>query len=341
MSDPVNLSIGQPDFAVPELMQQGAIKAIKENQSGYVLNQGIAPLRAELMAQAERDCGRKLENFDALVTSGVTAGFQLAYMAILDPGDEVLIPDPRFPMYEQLAKLINATTVSYSLYPDFQLTVDRIAPHISSRTKLLVLNTPSNPAGIVTPAAEIDKIIELCRANGIWIIYDEIYSLFAYDTPHYFALGSYDRLIAISGFAKSHGAPGWRLGYVLASKEAVEQMIKVQQFTFVCAPSVLQYGAVEGLKCDLTPYKEEYRRRRDFLVKELSGKFEFHRPDGAFYLFPKAPGGNATEFVERCIAKNVAVIPGSAFSAQDTHFRISYATPMERLERAVERLNSL
>jgi aspartate aminotransferase/aminotransferase len=181
----------------------------------------------------------------------------------------------------------------------------------------------------------------VARKHDLFLLYDEIYDAFCYDGAHAQCTSNYEKIIRLNGFSKSAGVPGWRLGWVVGPREVLAHMTKIQQYTIVCANSPGQWAMLEALDADFTPLLQEYRRKRDFIVEALGDSYEFVTPGGAFYVFPKAPGGSGQKFVERCIEKNLLLVPGKVFSRLDTHFRISFSAPMEVLEKGAEVLRSL
>jgi aspartate aminotransferase len=206
------------------------------------------------------------------------------------------------------------------------------------------LNSPSNPTGVVMTQAEIDAAVAVAKRHDLLIISDEIYEPFLYQSGAKFASAAkaYEKTIILRGFSKSHAMTGWRLGYAAGPEAIISQMAKLQQYTFVCAPSPLQYAAVAAMDLDMSAAVAAYRVKRDIVFEQLGKKFELVKPEGAFYIFPKAPAGmTASAFVEKAIANNVLIIPGNVFSERDTHFRISYATTDERLRQGCAVLNSL
>ena len=339
LKDPINLSIGQPDFDAWPEMKNAAIKAISQGRNSYTVTQGIEELRVAVrkkysIPEAEKDV-------DVFITSGVSGGLLLSYFALLDPGDEILTPDPFFCMYRDLAMLVNAVPQYYDSYPDFSLSAERIEAQISERTKAILVNSPANPTGYAVSQQELDQVIELCRQKNIWLIYDEIYQAFCYDQAHAQCFGNWEKTIILNGLSKSHGITGWRIGYCIGPSEIIQEMLKIQQYSFVCAPSIAQWGAAAGFEHDLNAVVQEYKKKRDFLVANLSPDYKFIKPGGAFYMFPEAPKQPAQTFVEDCIKNNLLVVPGNVFSTKDTHFRISFSAPQKTLERGAEVLNSL
>ncbi|MFN8388966.1 MAG: pyridoxal phosphate-dependent aminotransferase [Bdellovibrionota bacterium] len=338
LKDPVNLSIGQPDFDAAPEVKLAAHEAIDGRRNGYTPTQGIAELRDKVRSKYGFDDASGISTF---ITSGVSGGLFLSYMALLDPGDEILIPDPFFCMYRDLALLINAVPRYYDIYPHFSLNVEAIEREITPRTKAIIVSSPGNPTGYSLTQDELNQLTDLAERKGIWLIYDEIYELFNYDAPHAQCFGKYERTIILNGFSKSHGIPGWRIGYAIGPNEVIQEMMKLQQYTFVCAPSIAQWGMLAGMHNDFSEHLTAYRAKRDFMYSALKDSFELVKPGGAFYLFPEAPGGSGQRFVERCIAANLLVVPGSVFSRRDTHFRISFSAPMSQLERGADILCSL
>jgi aspartate/methionine/tyrosine aminotransferase len=367
MKDPINLSIGLPDFDVPEAAKNAAIEAIRSGNNRYTQTQGIAPLRDRLRKDLSAEMGRDVG--DVLITSGVSGGLFLAILALIDPGDEAIFLDPYFVMYKHLLTMAGGKPVAVDSYPDFRFHADRVERAIAPKTKLLILNSPSNPTGVVMTPDEVRSAVDVAKKHDLLILSDEIYEPFLYEStdeggrmkdeaptpsvhPSSFRLHPspflpspaklYDRTIVLRGFSKSHAMTGWRLGYAAGPAEVIAQMTKLQQYTYVCAPSPLQFAAAMAIDLDMRSAVDAYRTKRDIAFDTLSRKFEVVRPDGAFYIFPKAPSGmTATDFVTKAIANNVLVIPGNVFSERDTHLRISYATTDERLRQGCEILCSL
>lgn len=352
LDHPINLSIGQPDFDVPPPVKEAAIEAIRAGFNRYTVTQGTAPIcekvTAQICQQLPNWSDPQGEPFGTLITSGVSGGLLLAILTCVGPGDEVLVGDPYFVMYKHLVSLAGGTAVYVDTYPDFQLTVDRIKRHLSGRTKMLLFNSPSNPTGVVATSAVCRQIVDLAHQHNFLIVSDEIYDQFFYDPiggPQCPTPAAYTRnLLLLRGFSKTYGMTGWRLGYAVGPKAIIEQMTKLQQYSFVCAPSMAQVGGVVALDQDVSPFVQAYRRKRDLVVERLSGAYELTPPGGAFYAFPKVPshlGLSGTQFVERAVERGLLMIPGSVFSNRDTHFRISYACDDTMLERGLDILLNL
>lgn len=348
LADPINLSIGQPDFAVPGAIKRAAIEAIEADANGYTLTQGTADLRGRIVDHLRTDVGWEIDPQETgvLVTSGTSGALMLACLALLNPGDEIIVPDPYFVIYPALAGMAGAKAVLCDTYPDFRMTADRVAPLLTDRTRIVLVNSPANPSGVVLTQAEQDDLASLCAERGVVLVTDEIYDAFTYEDARDDGrcpspARTHHDLLLVRGFGKTYGCTGWRLGYAAGPLPLIREMAKLQQYTFVCAPSMAQAGAIAALDVDMEPYVEDYQRRRDLVLETLGPVANVARPGGAFYAFvevPPALGLTATAFVERMIERNVLVIPGSVFSARDTHFRLSYAAPEAKLRAGLELL---
>ncbi|MFW5653666.1 MAG: pyridoxal phosphate-dependent aminotransferase [Planctomycetota bacterium] len=363
LKDPCDLSIGQPHFDVPEPIKQIAIKAIEEGRNGYTMTQGIPGLRDAIAKRLTSELGwnftmkpgptESMDDLGLAVTSGTSGGLILSFLAFCQPGDEVIIPDPFFVIYPAAAKIAGAEPIFCDTYPDFKMTAERIEPLITERTKFVLINSPSNPCGVVLNDNELKEIVDLCQRKNVLLLTDEIYDEFTYaegrvggsptgqfPTPARYS----DQLLLLRGFSKTYSMTGWRLGYVAGPKPIVESIAKMQQYSFVCAPSMVQCAGVEAFNVDMTDHVAAYARKRDRVLEALTPLTEVARPDGAFYVFPKVPehlGLTGTEFVKRAIERELLIIPGGVFSNRDTHFRISYATTDEKLDRGIEILTEL
>ena len=340
LKDPINLSIGLPDFDVPDAAKQVACDAIHSGENRYTPTQGIAPLRERIAADHGVPVGQ------VFVTSGVSGGLFLSILACVNPGEEVAFLDPYFVMYRHLATMAGGVSVAIDSYPDFRFDAGKVEAKLTDKTKLLILNTPANPTGVTMSESDVKAAAALAEKHDLMVVSDEIYVPFLYgdatDVPSISTL--YDKTILLRGFSKTYGMTGWRLGYAIAPEPIVEQMIKLQQYTYVCAPSPFQHAALAALDLPTDEHIKNYRVKRDIVADTLGGTFELTTPDGAFYAFPKVPehlGLTATQFVEKAIEKNVLVIPGSVFSSRDTHFRISFATTDEKLREGCQRLCDL
>jgi aspartate/methionine/tyrosine aminotransferase len=339
MVDPINLSIGLPDFDVSQPVKDAAIQAIRDGRNAYTVTQGIPELRGKIQTSVDSEFHHP--DRQVLITAGTSGALLLAICAVVDPGDEVIAFDPGFMMYKHLSTLAAGKTVLVDTYPDFRIDAGKVESVINPRTKCVVVNSPVNPTGCVATADEMRALAEVCRRRDVLLISDEVYRVFCYDRPFATPATWNEDVLVVDGFSKSHGTTGWRLGFAHGPSRLIQEMAKLQQFSFVCAPAMAQYGGVVALDEDVTPQIEEYHRKRDMVVRALSSDFELARPDGAFYAFPRAPWGSGTEFAAEAIKNNVLVIPGNVFSVKDTHFRISYAVDDTTLSRGLEVLSKV
>ncbi len=339
IENPVNFSIGQPDFDVPDLLKEKAIEAIKKGFNRYSLTQGINELREKVIDHIQKTRGRKFEMDEVIITSGTSGGLFLALISLLDPGDEIVFFDPYFVMYKHLINLIDGKPVIIDTYPDFKISEDKLRKAVSRRTKAIIINSPNNPTGYVYSRQDIETIIKVAKEKNILVISDEIYDGFVYNGEFRSASMYYDNVLILGGFSKTYAMTGWRLGYALGNRELISRMIILQQYSFVCAPTPFQFAAVAALDTDTSAFNESYRKKRDLIFDGLKDNFEIVKPNGAFYIFPKLKYGKIDEFVERAIQNKVLIIPGNVFSEKNTNFRISFATTDEKIKEGVEILN--
>ena len=343
LKNPINFSIGQPDFDVPEPIKERAIAAIRDGKNHYTPTQGIAALIEPIHRQVVDSTGWR--DPGVLILSGTSGGIMLAMFAVLNPGDEALFLDPYFVMYKHLPRLIGAVPVAVDSYPDFRLHPERIEAAITPRTKMLIICSPNNPTGIAFTTAELRAAADIARRHNLLVLSDEIYDGFCYRKHESIASFLPEQCILLKGYSKTYAMTGWRLGYAAGPQPIIEQMTKLQQYTFVCAPSPAQYAALElihGHTVDMTAQIDAYRRKRDNIVRGLRDHFEINEPAGAFYVFPRVPGRRtAAEFVSQALANNVLLIPGDVFSRRDTHFRLSYATSDAKIEQGIAVLRKL
>jgi aspartate aminotransferase len=342
LKDPVNFSIGQPDFDVPGPLKDAAIEAIRSGFNKYSQTAGDEELKERIAAKVIEEVG--WTNPGVLVASGVSGGLLLTFLALINPGDEVIIPDPYFVIYKHVINMLGGKCVFIDTYPDFGLHPERIETAATEKTKMIIVNSPCNPTGMVYSSDKLKAVAAVARKHDIIVLSDDIYEKFSYDGPAETIAKHYEKTILLKGFSKTYAMTGWRLAYASVHeslKPVLEQMTKIQQYTFVCAPAPFQKAAADALDFDVTPYVDQYRRKRDLIYEGLKDKFEIPKPSGAFYAFVKAPGAAATPFVEKAIKNNVLIIPGNVFSEKDTHFRISYATSDDKIQKGIEILRSL
>lgn len=340
LTDPIDLSIGQPDFDVPQPVRQAAIEAIQSGKNGYSLTQGVPLLRQKLQQRINEQYGH--DDREVFVTCGTSGGLVLALLVLVNPGDEVIVFDPYFVMYDSLAAVVGGKVVYVDTYPSFRVDPDRVQKAITPRTKAIILNSPANPTGVVAGEDEVRGLAELAARRGVVLISDEVYSSFCYGRQFVSPARFNPDTLVLDGFSKTYGMPGWRLGFAHGPRAIIQQMIKFQQYSFVCAPQPFQWAGAAALDVDTSVYVADYRRKRDMLLEALREHYELVTPEGAFYIFPKAPWGTASEFVARAIEEHqLLIIPGNVFSRRDTHFRISYAADDRTLLRGIEALRKL
>ena len=285
LKDPINLSIGQPDFDVPSSVKAACIEAINAGKNGYSQTQGISDLRDQIQQQLNEQFDH--EDRCVLITSGTSGGLVLSMFAMIDPGDEVIYFDPYFVMYPPLIKLVGGVPVGIDTYPDFRIDVQKVADAISPRTKMILLNSPNNPTGVTLSQQEQRDIAELAQSNGIALVSDEIYSQFSYSDRSTSTAAYNDATIVIDGYSKSHAMTGWRVGYIHGPSDVIETMAKIQQYTYVCAPQPAQWAALEAINVDVSSYRENYEAKRNRIIEALRNYYELETPGGAFYIFPK------------------------------------------------------
>lgn len=352
MKDAISLGVGEPDFETPWHIRDEGIYSLEKGRTFYTSNSGLKELKIEICNYLKRryDLSYHYEN-EVLVTVGGSEAIDIAMRAMVNPGDEVLIPQPSYVSYEPCALLTGAKPVIINLKHEnqFRLTAQELEEAITEKTKLLVLPFPNNPTGAIMERKDLEEIAEVIKKHDIFVISDEIYSELCYTDRHVSIAnieGMQERTILINGFSKSYAMTGWRLGYACGPKEIIEQMTKIHQFCIMCAPTTSQYAAVEALKNgdeDVQNMREAYNQRRRYLVhafKEMG--LECFEPFGAFYMFPciKEFGMTSDEFATRFLMEEkVAVVPGTAFGDCGEGFiRISYAYSLDNLKLAIGRL---
>ncbi|MCA8914071.1 MAG: pyridoxal phosphate-dependent aminotransferase [Planctomycetes bacterium] len=341
MKNPIDLSIGQAHFDVSDEVKAAAINAINEGRNRYTVTQGIPGMREKLKERYSARYGN-IDDCEVMVTSGVSGGLMLTFLAMLDPGDEILIPDPYFVMYRHLATMVGAVAKTYDIYPDFKPSAAVIREQITDKTRLIVVNSPSNPTGHAMNEAEARELAQLADDSGIPLVSDEIYEDFIYTERHVSPREFTKNCIVMSGASKSLGMPGWRIGWLMAPRDLVERMYSLQQFSFVCAPAPLQWAALKGLDQDFSAHREEYRGKRDLVYEGLKDSYRVVKPGGAFYMFPYLPEGVDSErFMEACIKRELLVVPGGACSDKSTNFRLCFAATDDKLNKAVDMLNDI
>lgn len=348
----ISLGVGEPDFVTPWHIREAATRSLEKGYTMYTSNYGMLELRQELAKYLEHHYGVSYQpEREILVTVGVSEGLDLAVRAILNPGDEVIIPDPWYVSYPPCVILAGGTPVfvPVSKQNNFVLKAEDVEPLINKQTKAILIGYPSNPTGAVMSHEELNKIARLAQKYNLLVISDEIYARLVYGVEHtcFASLpGVKEQTILLGGFSKAFAMTGWRIGYIAANEQLIEAMLKIHQYTMLCAPTMSQMAAIEALRSgedDVAKMVKEYDRRRRFIVKKLNEiGLPCFEPKGAFYAFPsiEATGMSSEEFAERLLMEErVAVVPGSAFGQCGEGFiRCCYATSLANIEEALKRM---
>lgn len=350
--DVISLTVGQPDFATPWHVRETGIISLERGYTYYTSNAGTVQLREEISKYMQRRFGLKYDALtETIVTVGGSEAIDLAIRAVVEPGDEVIIPEPSFVCYEPITRLCGGVPVPVKTLPenDFKLTADQLKAAITPKTKLLVLPYPNNPTGAVMSKNELLPLCKVLEDTNIAVLSDEIYSELTYGGRHTSIAaipGMAERCIVVNGFSKAYAMTGWRLGFVCAPAPLTKQMLKIHQFAIMCAPTTSQLAAVEALKNgddDIEMMRAEYDRRRKYIVEELRRiGIPCFEPKGAFYVFPDISGFgmSSDEFCQRLLDEGkVAIVPGTAFGAGGEGFaRISYAYSVKHIAEAIGRM---
>lgn len=355
MNDPevISLGVGEPDFDTPWHIREEGIFALEQGRTFYTSNSGLMELRTEISRYLKRTCDVSYDAAKEIVlTVGGSEAIDIALRAMLDPGDEVLIPQPSYVSYEPCTVLADGVPVIINLKEenDFRLTAEEVLEAVTDKTKILILPFPNNPTGSVLRREDLEAIAKVCIEKDIFVLSDEIYSALTYGDARHVTIASIpgmkERTILINGFSKAYAMTGWRLGYACGPKEIMAQMVKIHQFAIMCAPTTSQYAAVEALRngdSDVELMRQSYDQRRRFLVhtfREMG--LDCFEPFGAFYVFPsiKSLGMTSDEFAEKLLkSEKVAVVPGTAFGDCGEGFlRISYAYSLDELKEATGRI---
>lgn len=352
MKDAISLGVGEPDFDTPWHIREEGIYSLEKGKTFYTSNSGLMELRQEICNYMKRKLDVVYDPAkEVIITVGGSEAIDIALRAMVDPGDEVLIPQPSYVSYEPCAILANATPVIINLKAEneFRLTAEELRENITDKTKILILPFPNNPTGAIMEKKDLEAIAEVIIEKDLYVISDEIYSELSYKDEHVSIVslpGMQERTILINGFSKAYAMTGWRLGYACGPKAIIEQMTKIHQFAIMCAPTTSQYAAVEALRNgdeDVAMMRESYNQRRRFLLHAFEEMgLPCFEPYGAFYVFPciKEFGMSSEEFATRFLQEEkVAVVPGTAFGDSGEGFlRISYAYSLENLKEAIGRL---
>lgn len=351
MENVISLGVGEPDFDTPWHIREEGIYSLEKGRTYYTSNAGLLPLRQEISAYLGTRFGLPYGPDEILVTVGGSEAIDIGFRAMLDPGDEVIIPEPCFVSYLPCVRMAGGVPVRLPLEEkdQFKLTREKLESAITDKTKMVVLPFPNNPTGAVMSAGELQVIADVVKKHDLFVMSDEIYSELSYQGKHVSVAsipGMAERTVVINGFSKSFAMTGWRLGYAAAPREVIAQMTKIHQYVIMSAPTTSQYAAIEALRNglgDVERMRESYNQRRRFLVKELNDMgIPCFEPYGAFYVFPNISrfGMTSEEFATRLLREQkVAVVPGDAFGECGEGFlRISYAYSIENLKRALEKI---
>lgn len=348
----ISLGVGEPDFKTPWSVRDAGIRSLELGRTKYTANSGLKELRGEICNYLQRRFDLHYKEKNVLVTVGGSEAIDLTIRAVVQPGDEVIIPEPCFVCYEPITQLTGGVPVHIATRAEdqFRLTADQLRAAITPRTKLLIFPYPNNPTGAVMSAAEMEEIAAVLRETNVLVLSDEIYSELTYGLDRHVSIASLpgmaERTIVVNGFSKSYAMTGWRLGYAAGPAPLVKVMTKIHQSCIMSAPTTSQYAAITALRqCDdqIEMMRDEYNRRRRYVVKALNEMgLTCFEPRGAFYVFPsiQISGLTSSEFCEQLLReKEVAIIPGSAFGASgEGYARISYAYSVDHLQTAMKRI---
>ncbi len=354
MQDVISLGVGEPDFVTPWQIREAAIYSLERGQTSYTSNWGLIELRREISAYLEKryDVSYSPED-QILITVGVSEGLDIALRTILDPGDEVLVPEPCYVSYKPCVALAGGIPVAIETdaSDNFAIDIERLEAKLTSRTKAILIGYPSNPTGVTMPLAILQNVVRFAEENGLYILSDEIYDRLIYEGEHTCVpsiAGAYERTILFNGFSKAYAMTGWRIGYICGPASIMSTMMKIHSYTMLCAPITGQKAALEAIKSaepQVLDMVSQYGQRRKVMVDGFNAiGLKCHLPQGAFYAFPSvaATGLSAEEFAERLLfEQRVAVVPGTAFGAGGgAHIRCSYATSVEKIELALTRIKT-
>ena len=352
MNDVTALTVGQPDFVTPWHIREAAIDTLEQGKTHYTSNAGLKTLREAISEYSERRFDLKYSPDEIVVTVGGSEAIDIAMRALIDPGDEVIVPVPSFVCYGPIASLAGGVPVYVDLEEKdgFKLTPEKLKAAITPKTKLVVLPFPNNPTGSIMTREELAEIADVLKDTDIFVLSDEIYAELTYGSGHCSIAsldGMRERTIVASGFSKAYAMTGWRLGYTLAPKEITKQMLKIHQYAIMCSPTASQYAGIEAMKNgdeDVKMMRDEYDRRRLYILNGLrNAGIDCYEPKGAFYVFPYIGkfGLSSEEFCTRLLYENkVAIVPGTAFGdCGEGYARISYAYSVKHISTALEKIS--
>ena len=340
MKEPVDLSLGQPDFDVPPELKKQAKKAIDKGKNNYSQTKGIKPLRKKIKQKLNKKNKIKTSADNIIVTLGASGALSLSLTSLLNKGDEVLLIDPYFVLYKQLIIQNGAVPKFIETKNDFSLKLENVKEKITDKTKAIILNSPNNPTGKIYSKKELKNLTNILKEKDITLISDEVYEDFSYEKTNFSPGSVYENTLTINAFSKSYSMTGWRVGYMTGPEKIIKQATKLQQFNFVCSPKPFQYASIKALDYNNKPLIKKYKQKRDIIFNGLKENYHITKPDGAFYAFVKYPF-KGKRFIEKCIENNLLVVPGNVFSEKNTHFRISFSNDNKTLKKGVEILNRI
>jgi len=336
----INLTIGQPDFDVPKPVKEAAKRHIDSGHNKYTETKGVLELRQGISVYLAREKEVKRSAEEIIVTPGTTAGIFLTMLAVINPGDEVIVFSPYFVAYSEIIKLVGGKMIPVRTDKNFQPDIIALKKAISAKTKLIIVNSPNNPTGAVYAEDKLIEIVSIAEKHGIYLMSDEVYSRFVYDSNFFSPAKIYEKTIVVDGLSKTSGMTGWRIGFVAGPVEIIDAVEKIQQFTAVCAPSVFQYSAIEALRQGLSPrILSRYKRARDRIYEGIKDYYGTIKPGGAFYFFIKT-SESAEKFTERLLKAGLAVVPGTTFGKFKDYIRISYVISEDKINSAIEILRN-
>ncbi len=343
LTDPIDLSIGVPEELTPAHIKAAGIRAIEQDHTTYTPANGLPKLREVIAKKLAEVNNIQLDPSQVTVVPGLTTGLLLLYLAILDPGDEIIVMDPAYPPYEALATAIGAEAMTVLTLPTFHPDIPAIEASITNRTRAIILNTPNNPTGTVYTREDMIAIAEIADKHGIWLISDEIYEHFVYEGEHFSVASVYPNVITMNGFSKGYAMTGWRLGYIAGPQEVIDAVNQLQQYVVFSSSSIAQHAAIEAMTHETTTDYKKYHAKRDVVVKRLTEMgLAVHGAQGAYYVFFQAPFSMTDlEFVEKAAERNVLLVPGRAFSTRHGYVRLSYGTNMEQLQKGLDIIEQL
>jgi aspartate/methionine/tyrosine aminotransferase len=336
LTNPIDLSVGLPGGPTPQYVKDAGIKAIQDDHTTYTPANGIVELRQAIAEKLVRENGLAANANNVTVVPGLTTGMLLTYLALLNPGDEVLVMDPCYPSYHFLVPLAEGVLKRVPTLHNFQLDFQAIERSITPKTSMIIINTPNNPTGAVYPREDLEKLATIAKEHDLLVISDEMYESFVYEGTH-FSIGSiYEKTLTMNGFSKAYSMTGWRLGYIHGPASIIEHINSLQQYAVFSSSSIAQYAALAALSQPTLP-RDEYVKKRELINRELRALgYDIQGNDGAYYVFFNAPHGQTDlEFINKAAENNLLLLPGRAFSQEETYVRLSYGGRIEDIEKGL------